>query len=183
MMGTLSFNYSIWRCTNETVRDLLSQGRPMVLREDKKAEVNIKITKAYCPPNVVEGDPCLEYIRHIVFPWFKVDKNGVMTWSLLLLSDAVILLMHRLQIDEKEFICNVIGADMELIDSLPALDIVSSYSVGLDKVDLEYCVEKRIKVTNTPDVLTNDVADMAVGLIFAMLRRICECDQYVRSGF
>ncbi|GJR53592.1 hydroxyphenylpyruvate reductase-like protein [Tanacetum coccineum] len=72
---------------------------------------------------------------------------------------------------------------MELIDSLPALDIVSSYNVGLDKVDLEYCVEKRIKVTNTHDVLTNDVADMAVGLIFAMLSRICECDQYVRSGF
>ncbi|GJS90789.1 putative reverse transcriptase domain-containing protein [Tanacetum coccineum] len=192
------------------------------------AEVNIKITKAYCPPNVVEGNPYLEYTRHIVFPWFKVDKNGVMTWSLLLLSDAVILLMHRLQIDEKEFLCNdsifrhqvqelhclysrqrnlmneltkndffneyphftksaavktVIGADMELIDSLPALDIVSSYNVGLDKVDLEYCVEKRIKVTNTHDVLTNDVADMAVGLIFAMLSRICECDQYVRSGF
>nr|GEW57644.1 integrase, catalytic region, zinc finger, CCHC-type, peptidase aspartic, catalytic [Tanacetum cinerariifolium]GEW66126.1 integrase, catalytic region, zinc finger, CCHC-type, peptidase aspartic, catalytic [Tanacetum cinerariifolium] len=40
----------------------------------------------------------------------------------------------------------VIGADMELIDSLLALDIVSRYYVGLDKVDLEYCVEKRIKV-------------------------------------
>nr|GEY80783.1 hydroxyphenylpyruvate reductase-like [Tanacetum cinerariifolium] len=77
----------------------------------------------------------------------------------------------------------VIGADMKLIDSLLALDIVSSCSVGLDKLDLEYCREKRIKVTNTHDVLTNDVADMAVGLIFATLRRICECDQYFRSGF
>lgn len=76
----------------------------------------------------------------------------------------------------------VIGADRELIDSLPALEIVSSCSVGLDKVDLEYCREKGIKVTNTPDVLTDDVADMAVGLILATLRRICECDQYVRNG-
>nr|GEY07188.1 glycoside hydrolase, clan GH-D [Tanacetum cinerariifolium] len=39
------------------------------------------------------------------------------------------------------------------------------------------------QITNTPDVLTNDVADMAVGLIFATLRRICECEKYVRSGF
>nr|GEY29065.1 hydroxyphenylpyruvate reductase [Tanacetum cinerariifolium] len=55
--------------------------------------------------------------------------------------------------------------------------------VGLDKEDLEYCREKGIKVSNTLDFLTNDVADMAVVLILAKLRRICECDQYVRSGF
>nr|GEW95297.1 hydroxyphenylpyruvate reductase-like [Tanacetum cinerariifolium] len=91
--------------------------------------------------------------------------------------------IFRHQVQELHSVKTVIGVDMELIDSLSALDIVSSYSVGLDKVDLKYCVEKRIKVTNTPDVLTNDVADMAVGLISATLRRICECDQYVRSGF
>ncbi|KAL9997999.1 putative hydroxyphenylpyruvate reductase [Helianthus debilis subsp. tardiflorus] len=75
-----------------------------------------------------------------------------------------------------------IGADTELIDSLPALEIVSSFSVGLDKVDLAYCKEKGIRVTNTPDVLTDDVADTAIGLILATLRRICEGDRFVRSG-
>ncbi|GJV31024.1 hydroxyphenylpyruvate reductase [Tanacetum coccineum] len=75
-----------------------------------------------------------------------------------------------------------IGADKELIDSLPGLEIVSSFSVGLDKVDLEYCKEKGIKVTNTPDVLTDDVADLAIGLMLATLRGICECDRFVRSG-
>ncbi|XP_076945357.1 hydroxyphenylpyruvate reductase-like isoform X1 [Bidens hawaiensis] len=74
------------------------------------------------------------------------------------------------------------GADRELIDSLPALEIVSSFSVGLDKVDLEYCKEKGIRVTNTPDVLTDDVADLAIGLTLTTLRKICECDRYVRSG-
>ncbi|KAK1414267.1 hypothetical protein QVD17_30011 [Tagetes erecta] len=74
------------------------------------------------------------------------------------------------------------GADKELIDSLPALEIVSSFSVGLDKVDLEYCKEKGIRVTNTPDVLTEDVADLAIGLMLTTLRGICECDRYVRSG-
>ena len=74
------------------------------------------------------------------------------------------------------------GADAELIDALPKLEIVSSYSVGLDKIDLVRCKEKGVRVTNTPDVLTEDVADLAIGLILAVLRRICECDRYVRSG-
>ncbi|KAK9078322.1 hypothetical protein SSX86_002379 [Deinandra increscens subsp. villosa] len=75
------------------------------------------------------------------------------------------------------------GADRELIDSLPALEIVTSFSVGLDNVDLAYCKEKGVRVTNTPDVLTDDVADLAIGLILATLRRICESDRFVRSGF
>lgn len=74
------------------------------------------------------------------------------------------------------------GADRDLIDSLPALEIVSSFSVGLDKVDLGYCKEKGVRVTNTPDVLTDDVADLAIGLMLATLRGICECDRYVRNG-
>lgn len=74
------------------------------------------------------------------------------------------------------------GADAELIDALPKLEIVSSFSVGVDKIDLNKCKEKGIRVTNTPDVLTDDVADLAIGLILALLRRICESDRYVRSG-
>ncbi|KAK6914879.1 D-isomer specific 2-hydroxyacid dehydrogenase, NAD-binding domain [Dillenia turbinata] len=74
------------------------------------------------------------------------------------------------------------GADAELIQALPKLEIVASFSVGLDKIDLPKCKEKGIKVTNTPDVLTEDVADLAIGLILATLRRICECDRYVRKG-
>ncbi|KAI5382313.1 glyoxylate/hydroxypyruvate/pyruvate reductase 2KGR [Lathyrus oleraceus] len=74
------------------------------------------------------------------------------------------------------------GADSEFIDSLPKLEIVSSFSVGVDKIDLNKCKEKGIRVTNTPDVLTDEVADLAIGLILALLRRICECDRFVRTG-
>eukprot|EP00877_Chromochloris_zofingiensis_P006719 jgi/Chrzof1/22/Cz01g00230.t1 len=42
-----------------------------IFMEDSEGDVNVKIKKAYCPPQVVEGNPCIEYIRHIVFPWFK----------------------------------------------------------------------------------------------------------------
>lgn len=75
-----------------------------------------------------------------------------------------------------------IGADAALIDALPSLEIVASYSVGLDKIDLKKCEEKGIRVTNTPDVLTDDVADLAIGLMLGVLRRVCAGDGYVRSG-
>ncbi|KAI8544448.1 hypothetical protein RHMOL_Rhmol08G0297500 [Rhododendron molle] len=74
------------------------------------------------------------------------------------------------------------GADAELIEALPGLEIVACFSVGLDKVDLGKCKEKGIRVTNTPDVLTDDVADLAIALMLTTLRRICECDRYLTSG-
>ncbi|KAJ6767539.1 TYROSINE-TRNA LIGASE [Salix koriyanagi] len=49
-----------------------------IFMEDEEAEVKTKIKKAYCPPQIVEGNPCLEYIKYIVFPWFhefKVERN------------------------------------------------------------------------------------------------------------
>ncbi|KAI9160049.1 hypothetical protein LWI28_004577 [Acer negundo] len=76
----------------------------------------------------------------------------------------------------------IVGADTVLIESLPKLEIVATCSVGLDKIDLPKCIEKGIRVTNTPDVLTDEVADLAIGLILAVLRRLCDCDRHVRSG-
>ncbi|XP_027343686.1 glyoxylate/hydroxypyruvate reductase A HPR2 isoform X2 [Abrus precatorius] len=65
-----------------------------------------------------------------------------------------------------------VGADANSIDSLPQLEIVSTYSVGFDKIDLIKCREKGIRVTNTPDVLTDDVADLAIAFALALLCRI-----------
>ncbi|XP_058218720.1 tyrosine--tRNA ligase 1, cytoplasmic-like [Rhododendron vialii] len=50
-----------------------------IFMEDKEAEVNRKIKKAYCPPMVVQGNPCLEYIKYIILPWFdefKVERSA-----------------------------------------------------------------------------------------------------------
>ncbi|GJN20454.1 hypothetical protein PR202_gb07835 [Eleusine coracana subsp. coracana] len=70
------------------------------------------------------------------------------------------------------------GADAAIIDALPCLEIIASYSVGVDRVDLARCRERGIRVTNTPGVLTDDVADLAVGLAMATLRRIPQADSY-----
>jgi lactate dehydrogenase-like 2-hydroxyacid dehydrogenase len=75
-----------------------------------------------------------------------------------------------------------IGASAELMRSLPNLEIVSCYGVGTDAIDLAYARERGIRVTYTPDVLTEDVADIALGLLLATARHIPQADVFVRSG-
>ena len=75
-----------------------------------------------------------------------------------------------------------LGANAALIAALPKLEIIACYGVGTDAIDLAAARERGIRVTNTPDVLTGDVADLGVGLALAMIRRIGAGDAYVRSG-
>ncbi|MDH6166723.1 lactate dehydrogenase-like 2-hydroxyacid dehydrogenase [Variovorax boronicumulans] len=75
-----------------------------------------------------------------------------------------------------------LGASGELIAALPNLELVACYGVGTDGIDLAACRARGIRVTNTPDVLNGDVADLAVGLTLALQRRIPASDAFVRSG-
>ena len=75
-----------------------------------------------------------------------------------------------------------LGLPDDLAARLPALEIVAINGVGFDKVDLAAARARGFRVTNTPDVLTDDVADLAIGLVIALLRRIPEADQHVRRG-
>jgi lactate dehydrogenase-like 2-hydroxyacid dehydrogenase len=74
------------------------------------------------------------------------------------------------------------GADAKLIGALPKLEIISCFGVGVDAVDLDAAKQRGVIVTNTPDVLNDCVADLAMGLTVATLRRISLGDRYVRSG-
>ena len=74
------------------------------------------------------------------------------------------------------------GCDGGLMDALPGLEIISINGVGFDAVDLPRARDRGIRVTNTPDVLTDDVADMALALALAVSRRICVGDRHVRNG-
>ncbi|WP_282606354.1 2-hydroxyacid dehydrogenase [Pelagibius sp. Alg239-R121] len=75
-----------------------------------------------------------------------------------------------------------LGADAALMKRLPNLEMISCFGVGVDGIDLEYARSASIKVANTPDVLTDDVADMGVALLLAAARRIPQGDVHVRSG-
>lgn len=75
-----------------------------------------------------------------------------------------------------------IGCSTELMEALPALGIIAINGVGVDKVDLAEAARRGVAVTNTPDVLTADVADLAVGLTIDLLRGIAQSDRFVRDG-
>ncbi len=70
----------------------------------------------------------------------------------------------------------------ELIAQLPALEIVSVFGVGYDGIDVAAARERGIAVTNTPGVLDDEVADLAMALVLAVSRRLVEADRYVRTG-
>ena len=77
---------------------------------------------------------------------------------------------------------NTVRADARTLARFPKLEIVSSFGVGYDHVDAAYAREHNIMVTNTPDVLTEEVADIAMGLLIATLREFIKADRYLRSG-
>jgi lactate dehydrogenase-like 2-hydroxyacid dehydrogenase len=77
---------------------------------------------------------------------------------------------------------NSVRGDKATLSLFPKLEIVSGFGVGYDHIDAEYAREHNIVVTNTPDVLTEEVADVAMGLLIATLREFVKADRYLRSG-
>lgn len=69
-----------------------------------------------------------------------------------------------------------------LIAQLPALEVISVFGVGYDGYDVAAARARGVPVTNTPDVLTDEVADMGMGLMLSIARRIPHADKYVREG-
>jgi lactate dehydrogenase-like 2-hydroxyacid dehydrogenase len=74
------------------------------------------------------------------------------------------------------------GCPREVLTHLPNVEIIASYGVGYDAIDTEDCRARGIKVTNTPDVLTDAMAEITLGLMIALARRIPQADRYVREG-
>lgn len=72
--------------------------------------------------------------------------------------------------------------DREVIEAAKNLKIIANYAVGYDNIDLEAARERRIVVTNTPDVLTDATADLTWALLLSVARHVVEADKFVREG-
>jgi lactate dehydrogenase-like 2-hydroxyacid dehydrogenase len=77
---------------------------------------------------------------------------------------------------------STVRCDGAVMAMFPKLEIVASFGVGYDHVDANHAREHNIVVTNTPDVLTEEVADIAMGLLIATVREFIKADRYLRSG-
>ena len=105
-----------------------------------------------------------------------------------------IAITHRLyEVDNKEdFLaehgpkCSVIGTmhycPASLMDAVPNLKLILNFGVGYDGVDIPAATKRGVTVVNTPDVLNDCVADMALSLILAGRRKVLDADRYIRSG-
>lgn len=75
-----------------------------------------------------------------------------------------------------------LGANAAMIAACPQLEVISVYGVGFDAVDINACRARGIRVTNTPDVLTNDVADLGVAMMLVQSRGMVGAERWVRDG-
>ena len=74
------------------------------------------------------------------------------------------------------------GVQKGLMEALPNLEIIASFGVGYDNIDTATAKIRNIRVTNTPDVLNDAVAELTIGLMISLARRIPQSDQFVRQG-
>lgn len=70
----------------------------------------------------------------------------------------------------------------KLMDQLPELEIIANSGVGYDSIDVETAKARGIRVTNTPNVLNDAVAEITIGLMIALARRIPQADRFIRDG-
>ncbi len=74
------------------------------------------------------------------------------------------------------------GADAALIEALPNLKVIGNFGVGFDTIDIEAARRRGVAVSNTPDVLTDCVADLALGLLLDVARGLSAAERFVRRG-
>jgi lactate dehydrogenase-like 2-hydroxyacid dehydrogenase len=74
------------------------------------------------------------------------------------------------------------GAERALLDVFPKLEIVASLGIGVDSIDFEATRARGLRVTNTPGVVADDVADLAIGMLVDRFRHVRDGDRFVRAG-
>lgn len=74
------------------------------------------------------------------------------------------------------------GVDAAMMEAMPNLELIANFGVGYDSIDTEAAKARGIRVTNTPDVLNDAVAELAIGLMIALARQIPQTDRFVREG-
>jgi lactate dehydrogenase-like 2-hydroxyacid dehydrogenase len=110
-------------------------------------------------------------VRCQLLRWFDMDEDAQRAW-LETNADKVVLVVTG----------GHLGCCNDLIAALPSLKLIAINGVGYDKVDVAFANGRGVDVSTTPDVLTDDVADLAVGLTIGLLRRLPAADRFVRDG-
>ncbi|MDH7789211.1 2-hydroxyacid dehydrogenase [Ochrobactrum sp. AN78] len=84
--------------------------------------------------------------------------------------------------EEVKGVASMSTVNASLIDALPNLEIIGNFGVGYDAVDAKHAATKNVMVTNTPDVLTEEVADTTIGLLIDTVRELSKSQEFLRAG-
>ena len=125
---------------------------------------DVLMTGPMYPPTVAE----LEKAYEVHKLWTAPDKEGLIAS----VADRITAVASS----------NSGGIKGDVMAKLPKLKTIAHFGVGYDTVDVDAARRRGIAVTNTPDVLTEEVADLTLGLLLATIRRIPQGDRYVREG-
>jgi len=109
--------------------------------------------------------------RCSVIRWFELDAAAQAQW-----------LREHAPAVRAVITAGNVGCSTTLMTALPALGLIAINGVGVDKVDLNLARSRGVRVSTTPGTLTEDVADLAVGLVIGLLRGIADADRYLRAG-
>jgi len=115
----------------------------------------------------------------VVFPPIPPELRQTLTRSFDLIEFGGAALPPGLRV---AVVTSVGGADAALMDKMPNLGLIACNGTGLERIDLREAARRGIIVRNTPDEVTDDTADFALGLIYATRRRLVEADRFVRAG-
>ena len=111
----------------------------------------------------------------------RLDRDYTVLTASLPAIDQAWLAKHAAEIDGV-VTGGHLGIPNKLVEALPKLKVIGINGVGYDKVDLDLARSKGLRVSNTPDVLTEDVADLAIGLTLSLLRRLPHAHGHVQAG-
>ncbi len=128
-------------------------------------------------PALLQTGPMMPLIERQLLEGFEVHKAATPAG----IEDALAKASSRI-----EAICTGghtgVKTDAALIARLPKLKVISNFGVGYDSIDVNAAAQRGIIVANTPDVLNEEVADTALGLLLMTVRELGQAEQYLRAG-
>ena len=107
----------------------------------------------------------------------RIDRS----FRMIRIEDADLKLIDEAMAAAVRGVASMTHIDAAFIDALPKLEIIANMGVGYDKVDAAHAGKRGIMVTNTPDVLTEEVADTTVGLLINTVRELPKAEAWLRS--
>jgi lactate dehydrogenase-like 2-hydroxyacid dehydrogenase len=133
-------------------------------------------------PEPHERRPALLVLGCLPAPYDAALRERFACHDAILPEDVVHILASHAQEIEAIALINELGVDGKLIAALPALRMIANFGAGYDDIDLSAAAAHGLVVTNTPDVTTEEVADVAMALLVMAVRNLGAAERFLRAG-